>query len=385
MSQGAVESPGLFRLLNGHMTPELVHRAANQLGENEDRTRAALEASVPSVLATLSDAAASPGGATQLSRALGRLERHGDRAGVPDEGVVLFDAEAGARAGSIAEAVSRASGVSAESAHQLLGTVTGAALAMLHQNYGPAGLEAIRSTLDRQRRDFVRRLPAPVAPLFDEPRTAPTLRELPPRRRPPGWLVPLALLAGLFILAIPLLHGLRHGPPRPLPARIVPQAAAPTVPATVPAPPRAATPPSLQPPPEPQPRGGSVASLADFLAGQIPTPARFALHPLNFDPGSTRLTPQSRSTVSELARTLAAHPEVSVRVESFTDDRGRPEANQRISQARSRTVRDLLVHEGIEPSRVEAAGRGAANPLGSNATESGRAANRRTEIVVLRR
>src|SRR5437868_3770642 len=62
MSHGAVDSTGLLGLVSKELTPDLVHRAALQLGENEDRTRSALSASIPSVLTTLSDVASSHDG-----------------------------------------------------------------------------------------------------------------------------------------------------------------------------------------------------------------------------------------------------------------------------------------------------------------------------------
>ena len=116
MSHGAVESSGLLGLVSRELTPDLIHKAALQLGENEDRTRSALSASIPSVLTTLSDVASSSDGARHLSNVIHRVDRRTDTSSVAsrfgssmarDEGMTLFDAEAGDWAGPLADAVAR--------------------------------------------------------------------------------------------------------------------------------------------------------------------------------------------------------------------------------------------------------------------------------------
>jgi flagellar motor protein MotB len=69
-----------------------------------------------------------------------------------------------------------------------------------------------------------------------------------------------------------------------------------------------------------------------------------------------------------------------VHVDGFLDDRG-PE-NVPLSTARADNVAEALVAAGIDPARILTMGRGEADPVASNATESGRAQNRRVEIRV---
>ncbi|HXJ23149.1 MAG TPA: OmpA family protein [Polyangia bacterium] len=399
MSQGTVESPGLVALVAGQLSPDLIHRAASQLGENDERTRSALSVGIPSVLATLSDVAISPAGANRLSNVINDLElepptgtaasRLGSAAG-REEGVLLFDAEAGGRAGPLADALARTSGIRPDSAHKLLGGLTGAAVVTMRRSYGRLAPEALQSMLGQQRGEFVRRLPAPVASLFDRgpaaavERTAtervatgPAIRELPMVRRRPSGLLPIVLFAGLLLIGLWLLRGARH--------RITPVVTRPVPTQTVlPAPPPV---PRTTPAPETSPvwARGSTDALAGFLAGPGAVPARFSMTPLHFAFGSTEPTPASAKTLDQLASALTAYPGAMIRVESYTDNVGSEQTNQQVSEARSDAVKEQLVRRGVSASRIEAQGLGQAKPVASNDTAEGRAQNRRTEIVVTRR
>ena len=103
---------------------------------------------------------------------------------------------------------------------------------------------------------------------------------------------------------------------------------------------------------------------------------------MNFEFASTQLTPDSLATVDEVATILRAYPTSTIRVESYTDSIGTAAANLDLSRDRSETVKGLLGGKGIDPTRVTTAGLGQENPIASNETESGRAQNRRTDIVV---
>jgi OOP family OmpA-OmpF porin len=399
MSHGAVESPGLLGLVSRELTPDLVHKAALQLGENEDRTRSALSTSIPSVLTTLSDVVSSTDGAQHLSSIIHKVDSRSNTSTVAsrissslgrDEGVTLFDAEAGDRAGPLAEAVARTSGVRAESAKKLLGGATGATLLALGRNFGRMGPDGLQAMLRQQRGQFVAQLPGPVASLFnghakagtvtervattERYATGPAIRELPHPRRT-GWIVPLVLLAALILIGIPLLRGLRHAA---TPVRQVSHVAE-----TVPGQPEVRTPVVL--PNGTQlslSRGSAAYALSNFLAGSNPTPARFTLTPMNFGFNSTQLTPESMTTVNDVAAILKAYPTAAIRVESHTDNIGTEEANLQLSEARSAAVRGMLMARGVDASRIETAGLGRTNPIASNDTEAGRAQNRRTDIVV---
>jgi OmpA-OmpF porin, OOP family len=404
---GSTSTPDILGLVNREITPEVIHRAALQLGEDDDRLRSALSTTVPSVLTALSDVASSETGASHLTRVIRGIDANrpgadsvasilGSTAGRA-QGTTLFDGETGARGSQIADAVARASGIKADSAHQLLGGATGATLLTIGRSSQGLDAEGLRSMLGEQRGDFVRRLPGPVASIFGDAeaegrvdvRKAAAVVESPvvdrarlvgvpairrvaaPERR--GWLAPLVLLGALILIAIPLLRAMR----RPaintqalhnLPAEAVSRA---TIPLALP------NGQSLT-----VVRGSPAYQLASFLGGTDATPARFTLSPMNFEFASTQLTPESLATVDEVATILRAYPTATIRVESYTDSVGTAAANLDLSRDRSETVKGLLGGKGIDPTRVTTAGLGQENPIASNQTESGRAQNRRTDIVV---
>jgi outer membrane protein OmpA-like peptidoglycan-associated protein len=97
---------------------------------------------------------------------------------------------------------------------------------------------------------------------------------------------------------------------------------------------------------------------------------------------------QSTLTAAALARlkALAAYVDLAqasgVRVEGHTDAQGDAQANLALSERRAEAVRRALVQAGVPAARIEAEGRGAAQPVSDNASAAGRAKNRRVEIVV---
>jgi OOP family OmpA-OmpF porin len=72
----------------------------------------------------------------------------------------------------------------------------------------------------------------------------------------------------------------------------------------------------------------------------------------------------------------------AVQITGYTDNTGAPEYNQKLSEARAATVKDFLVKNGIDPSKITIVGRGMNDPIADNATKEGRAKNRRVEVMV---
>jgi outer membrane protein OmpA-like peptidoglycan-associated protein len=70
-------------------------------------------------------------------------------------------------------------------------------------------------------------------------------------------------------------------------------------------------------------------------------------------------------------------------IEVYTDNRGDRAALQKLTQDRADTLAAQLATGGVENARIQATGMGAANPVAPNTTLSGRARNRRSEIVLV--
>lgn len=103
---------------------------------------------------------------------------------------------------------------------------------------------------------------------------------------------------------------------------------------------------------------------------------------VSFTTGSATIRPEMRGVLDPLASTLQNDPKARVMIVGHTDSTGSAAINDPLSVERARSVRDYLVTRGVAPTRVETAGRGEREPVADNATEAGRAKNRRVEIFL---
>ncbi len=94
-------------------------------------------------------------------------------------------------------------------------------------------------------------------------------------------------------------------------------------------------------------------------------------------------TADSISVLNQAVDTLQRYPQVHVTVAGYTDAIGTDAYNQKLSERRAKIVYDYLTSHGIDASRLEGPiGHGKNDPIGDNATDAGRAQNRRTELQV---
>jgi OOP family OmpA-OmpF porin len=87
--------------------------------------------------------------------------------------------------------------------------------------------------------------------------------------------------------------------------------------------------------------------------------------------------------LANMIRVLNENPGITVRLDGHTDSVGPEAYNQGLSERRADVVREYLVRQGIDGSRVSTRGFGESRPAYSNDTEENRAANRRTEITAI--
>jgi len=101
---------------------------------------------------------------------------------------------------------------------------------------------------------------------------------------------------------------------------------------------------------------------------------------VSFDTGRADIKPQMRALLDEVGRSL--EPGVRVTVVGHTDSTGGDSINEPLSRDRALAVRDYLSARGVPPERVIVQGRGSREPVASNDSDGGRAANRRVEIFL---
>lgn len=100
-----------------------------------------------------------------------------------------------------------------------------------------------------------------------------------------------------------------------------------------------------------------------------------------FETNRAVIRPQSFHILDTVAQVLRDFPDISIEVQGHTDSRGNDGFNMRLSQSRSESVRTYLMQQGIPSERLTARGYGETMPIESNATNEGRAMNRRVEFV----
>lgn len=101
-----------------------------------------------------------------------------------------------------------------------------------------------------------------------------------------------------------------------------------------------------------------------------------------YDFDSDFVKPDARSNLQALARSLEKWPDSDVLIIGHTDQVGSSSYNQGLSERRSNAAASYLITQGVSGTRIATRGLGETEPVASNETEAGRAANRRVEIAI---
>ncbi len=121
---------------------------------------------------------------------------------------------------------------------------------------------------------------------------------------------------------------------------------------------------------------------AAAMAKGLGEKGHIALYGIYFDTDKATIKPNSKPTLDEMAKLLQGQPTLKVFIVGHTDSQGSYEHNMTLSRRRAEAVAAALVRSyRIARGRLYTAGVGYLAPLGSNATDEGRALNRRVELV----
>lgn len=107
------------------------------------------------------------------------------------------------------------------------------------------------------------------------------------------------------------------------------------------------------------------------------------LNNIFFETDRYNLKPESMAELEKLLEFLQNNPEIKIEIGGHTDNQGSKEHNQVLSENRARAVYDYLIEKNIDSKRLSYKGYGFAKAIATNATEEGRAQNRRTEFTIL--
>lgn len=409
--------PGsLMEAVRGYLTPDVLRGASSLTGESEASTSKALGGVVPTLLSGVTNMASSEAGASNVmgmirdggyTKALENPSSFfggGSTQKMMGVGQQLTRSIFGDRGASITDAVARSSGVKPSSAGSLMSLAAPLVMGVIGKHVASRGLNAsgLSSMLTEQKSEFASAMPSGISQLIggagptEVPRptstdtyhsTAPaetyrpasteTYRETTPEARRDAyvreplrteessrkwmyWLVPLALL----VLGLLLFRGRT--------SNVANNVAGTLSNITLPGGTKLSV-----------PEGSINYKLAQFLGdSSAQVPHTFVFDHLNFESGTTQLTPESVATVNNLSSVLKAYPNAQVQLSGYTDNTGNPEANQALSLQRANAVRDSLVSSGVGAERISTTGYGQDRPIAPNDTEQGKAQNRRIELTV---
>jgi OmpA-OmpF porin, OOP family len=387
----------LLDSIRAYLTPELISGASSAVREPESATRTALNTSVPSVLAGLTQLSSSPEGVSKL----GNLVRDGAFAPVADNASTLFGGGTpttnmmsagqqllgnifGENSSSVTDMLARNSGIRSSSASSLMGMTAPLVLGVIGKYASSQGLNAsgIAGLLRGQKESIFGALPAGMSQLIGlgGPRVVPPLannyrdtstaavRDVPKQTYSAAPTVPsaagskkwlwIALIAFAALLLWMFARG--RGPNGSLTRLSLPNGTSISV-----------------------PEGSLNYNLASYLGSQAQdVPRTFVFDHLNFQTASTELTPDSVQSVSDLTAILKAYPNAHVTLTGHTDNTGDVDANQRLSVDRANAVKAMLVSGGVPSDRISTAGYGQSRPIAANDTDEGRTRNRRIELTV---
>jgi OmpA-OmpF porin, OOP family len=371
---------------------------ASQLGESTETVQKGLQAGSAAMLAGLAAKVGQPGFLSQvfglitnpantsgalsnITSNLGSLASGATSSPLGSLGGQFLSSIFGSNMSSVTDMIGRSTGLASGKVGSLLSMAAPLVLGALGQHVRQNGLSAgdLGSALKAEAPSFQRFLPAGLGSLFGG--TSAAVAAAPAQVAAAGnrWLWPLVILALLVIGALWYFNRAKE------PVNNAVQTAT-------------------------NAGASAVSALGDFFKTKLPdgtelnipqfgienklisflndstkpvdTTTWFNFDRLLFDTGKATLQPSSQEQLNNIAAILKAYPNVHVKIGGYTDNTGDAAANVALSDARAKNVMNALVAAGIDPSRLESKGYGDQYPVGDNATEEGRAQNRRIALLV---
>lgn len=124
-----------------------------------------------------------------------------------------------------------------------------------------------------------------------------------------------------------------------------------------------------------------IAKGAVPLYDKFLTDGKFVTTGIKFDVNKATIKPESMGIISYVVKMMSDHPELKFSVEGHTDSDGEDAANQKLSEARAKSVLEAMLKLGIQADRLSSKGHGESKLMAGNDTPEGKAQNRRVEFV----
>lgn len=123
----------------------------------------------------------------------------------------------------------------------------------------------------------------------------------------------------------------------------------------------------------------------DLEIQQIELNKSYRINDIYFDFNSFELTNESKAVLDLLIEFLNQNPSIFIEIQGHTDNIGNDADNLKLSSNRAKSVYNYLIANNIDAKRLTYKGYGKTLPVASNDTEEGRAKNRRTVFVIIRK
>jgi OmpA-OmpF porin, OOP family len=125
-----------------------------------------------------------------------------------------------------------------------------------------------------------------------------------------------------------------------------------------------------------------IVANAEVFSNGLKNTGHVAVYGIYFDTGKSAIKPESEAALSEIAKLLKTDTGLKVNVVGHTDNVGTVDNNMKLSLARGESVvKSLISKYGIAADRLKGYGVGSLAPVASNDDETGKAKNRRVELV----
>jgi len=117
-----------------------------------------------------------------------------------------------------------------------------------------------------------------------------------------------------------------------------------------------------------------------------PPPAKqpISFHSGHFEFDKSTLTPETKADLDRAAKIMQDNPDTVIELQGNTDSVGSDAYNKALGERRAKAVFDYLKSKGINPNRLKMVSFGESKPVATNATDAGRAQNRRVDLVIVK-
>ncbi len=116
------------------------------------------------------------------------------------------------------------------------------------------------------------------------------------------------------------------------------------------------------------------------LLKDLDTKGFIDVYGINFDIGKSMVKAESYPIIDQITNYLKEHENMRIMIEGHTDNTGKEDMNQTLSEKRAQAIKDEIVKRGVDAGRMETLGYGASKPIADNKTAAGRTQNRRVTI-----